>query len=41
MGRASDLMSCIAAAVFAALCLVALVGLVMPERKGKGDRCDD
>lgn len=42
MGRASDLMSCIAAAAFAALCIVALVGLVMPERKPRGGpRCDD
>ena len=42
MGRASDLLSCAAAAAFLALCLTALIGLVMPERRRKGGpRCDD
>lgn len=42
MGQASDLLSCAAAAAFLALCVTALIGLVMPERRGKGGpRCDD
>lgn len=42
MGQASDLLSCAAAAAFCALCLTALIGLVMPERKPRGGpRCDD
>jgi hypothetical protein len=42
MGQASNLVSCAAAAAFLALCLTALIGLVMPDRKAKGGpRCDD
>ena len=42
MGRTSDLISCLAAGAFLVLCLVALVGGILPERKQKGGpRCDD
>ena len=34
MGRASDLVSCLAAAAFCALCLTALIGLVKIKTQG-------